>query len=133
MSRVIERKTVNIAIDMSVATNSTARVGLNIPFQPDEVIVKSFSFTATVAGDTRSYQVGTDMIGDQVLFCFAGGADGSANLEHIFPLNNFSQNRVWTFQVQNLPIAGTGAGTASTTCQGQLMFFLEFVKYARHN
>jgi hypothetical protein len=128
--QIVERKTFNITIRQN--TNNSVNVGLNVPFQPDEVIVKHFSFfpNNNVAG---LFQVGTNMVADGVLFTFPHGAV-SSELSIPFTLYNFSQNRIWNFQIQDLPANGnTGAGVVSATCDGTVSFILEFVKYASPN
>jgi hypothetical protein len=130
--QVVERKSFNITIRRNA--NNNVNVGLNVPFQPDEVIVKHFSFfpNNNIAG---LFQVGTDMVADGVLFIFPhGNASCTSELSIPFTLHNFSQNRIWNFQIQDLPVNGnTGAGVVSTTCDGTVSFILEFVKYAPPN
>lgn len=125
MREVIERKLVNICMN-----TANANIGLNIPFRPDEVIVREFAYNTTEVSN-RCLQLTSNMIQDQIMFVFPAYTS-SSHLEHAYSLDNFSQNRIWNFQVQTLPVAGTGAGAENTVSIGQLFFILEFVKYRHH-
>jgi hypothetical protein len=129
--KVIERKIVNICIPNGSAS---ANVGLNIPFKPDEMIVREFAYNTTEVATTRCLQLATNMVQDQILFVFPAYTN-SSHLEHAFILDNFSQNRIWNFSIQVSPDAGTGAGpetTAGGGVLGSLFFMLEFVRYESH-
>ena len=131
MKEIAERKLVNICIP---ANSAQINVGINLPFKPDEMIVKEFAYNTTEASQ-RCLQLATNMVQDQILFVFPASAS-SSHLEHVFMLDNFPLNRVWNFQVQVTPTAGTGAGELNDAVGanrlGSLFFMLEFVRYQNH-
>lgn len=126
--QVAERKLVNICM-----SNNNSNVGLNIPFKPDCMIVRSYSYSGDTVLQNKNYQLSSDIHGDQVLFTFPGClsttylCNGTLDLQFDFP--NFSQNKIYNFQIQEISTTGTGPGVQSTTANGKLAFMLEFIKY----
>ena len=135
MQRIVNRQTMNIGIDLSVAGNNNFNINMNLRFVPDEVIVRSLIYTNTGAADTTivGCQVWTNLIDDNILCMFGSGSNQITQLENHFTMTRKFQAGSVNFQVQVMPtlaLGYTGNGNLVTgAVQGNLFFLLEFVKY----
>ena len=142
--KVVNRQTYNIATDLSVQANNNFNVGFNLRFVPDEVIVRSLSYSDVGTNDQEAAcQIYCSLIDDQILACFVSGSNYAQNMENYFCIKGrrFQTGSV-NFQIQYVPTAAqrnTGTGTLTLSAatnpptlpvvQGQLAFQLEFIKY----
>ena len=132
----MNRQTVNIGIDLSVAGNNNFNINMNLRFVPDEVIVRSLVYADQNVADTDAVacQVWTNLIDDNVLCMFGSGFNQITQLENHFTLTRKFQSGSVNFQVQVIPTTGqgyTGNGNLinQAVVQGSLSVLLEFVKY----
>ena len=131
---IINRQSVNIGIDLSVAANNNINVSVTLRFVPDEVIIRSITYSDRSTADTNAYvcQIYSDLIDDQILGLFFSGGNSTTNMEQ---LRKRFQNGTFNVQVQLLPSQGyTGVGPlvnlAGGVVNGNLSFVLEFLKHA---
>ena len=125
MSKILNRKTVNISYDNAVS--SSVQIGLNFEFKPNKLIVKSVAYDAN---DGAVYQIGSD-ISEGVLCSFAATPSLQA-LDIHFTLQQFPQNRTWRFETQLEAVpTGTGAGPVTNGANGVVLgLVLEFLEVA---
>jgi hypothetical protein len=134
---IINRQSVNIGIDLSVLTNNNINASLTLRFVPDEVIMRSITYSDRSTADTNAYvcQIYSDLIDDQILGLFFSGGNSTTNMEQHFKLRKRFQNGTINVQVQLLPTQGyTGIGPlvnlAGAVVNGNLSFILEFLKHS---
>lgn len=123
MSIVKNRKVVNICWDAN--SSKSIDVGLNLSFQPDEMIVRQICYYATNS-TVHLFQVWSEIVPDQPLFLFPNGSYFQVMESH-YMLRDFSLNRNWKFEIQNVP-SGTGPSSQSTTADGKIGMILEFIQ-----
>lgn len=119
---------------MTAGTVSTWNIPLNIPFVPDEVVLRQLT-VGTTSNTGTIFQIATNLIDDQVLCSFidTGNIVQYLALETRFNVRH-QVNSSYILQVQNTPTnittsSGLGPGTVASNVTGAFQIILEFVKY----
>ena len=115
-------KIINIRYDMTGISSFNFPID-SLNFLPDEIVVRSVSFSADTAASAQTFSMYSDLVNDN-LFIATVAADSAINVYPNIRWRTQNGNGLWNFRTLNvLGVATNRVGTF------HIMIQLEFIKH----